>query len=358
MEPLSQHKEGVETNPEISLKDLFLKLGEWGRFLLKKWYIIVLCGILGAALGITYAYFKKTNYVAELTFVMEEGKSSSLGAYAGLASQFGIDVGGGGTSGVFSGENILQFLKTRLMVEKALLTPIKDSGKVISLADLYINSNELRKSWKKDPLVENIHFPTEKQPLSQLQDSILSVIYERIVKSSLTVVKPDKKLGFIFVKCTSPNPVFSKEFTERLVKEAIEFYTITKTKRSKASVDVLQAKADSLELLLNKKTYAVAASQDLNLNPARRIALVGAEVGARDKLVLQTMYGEVVKNLEMSKIAMAQETPLIQLVDMPRYPLMRDRLSKFKGMIFGGLVLGFLACAFLIARKIFNEIMQ
>ncbi|WP_261387554.1 hypothetical protein [Chitinophaga pinensis] len=36
-----------------------------------------------------------------MTFVLEDTKSGGLGAYAGLASQFGIDIGGGGGMGIF-----------------------------------------------------------------------------------------------------------------------------------------------------------------------------------------------------------------------------------------------------------------
>ncbi len=55
------------------------------------------------------------------------------------------------------------------------------------------------------------------------------------------------------------------------------------------------------------------------------MASIGSELAMRDKTVLQTMYGEVVKNLEISKIAMAQETPIIQIVDMPILPLEKTK---------------------------------
>src|SRR3954467_9549239 len=116
---------------EVSLKELLQKLVEWWRYLLSKWLVIGVFGIIGAGLGLTYALVKKPKYSAELTFVLEENKSSSLGAYAGLASQFGLDLGGGGGSGIFAGDNILEFLKSRFMVEKALLSPVEVDGKII-----------------------------------------------------------------------------------------------------------------------------------------------------------------------------------------------------------------------------------
>ncbi|MCK7558118.1 hypothetical protein MKQ70_25170 [Chitinophaga sedimenti] len=126
-----------------------------------------------------------------------------------------------------------------------------------------------------------------------------------------------------------------------MVDVATAFYTKTKTQRSKANVDVLQTKADSLERLLNRKTYATAAAQDLNLNPARSLARVPLEMETRDKMVVQTMYAEVIKNLEFSKLTMAQETPIIQIIDTPVFPLKKIRLGKVKGIITGGMLAGF-----------------
>lgn len=345
---------------EITLKDLILTLQGWWRYLLSKWLIILLAGLLGAGLGVLYALSQKPAYVARLTFVMEDSKSNPLGAYAGLASQFGIDLSGGGGSGVFTGDNLMEFLRSRLMVEKTLLSPVAINGKKMSLAEAYIDIYELRKRWEKNKELQSISFPVyaDRKTFSLLQDSTLNGLYQGIVKKNLEISKPDKKLSFIMVKCTSADQVFSKVFTERLVREAIDFYVQTRTKRSKANVDLLQGKADSLETLLNKKTFSAAAASDLNLNPARQVATVQTQVVSRDKMMLQTVYAEVIKNLELSRMTMAQETPVIQIVDAPILPLEKVKFGKLKGLIIGGLLLGFLVTAALLARRVYRTIMN
>ena len=311
--------------------------------------------LLGRKLVQSVSFLKKPRYSAELTFVLEDSKGSALSSYAGLASQFGIDLGGASaSSGVFSGDNIMEFLKSRLMVEKALLSPLIHNKKVQSLADYYIEFTEKRESWDNKAELKGLTFPitTGRSGLTMRQDSVLGVLYEEIVKNYLSVTKPDKTLSFISVKCTTKDPIFSKTFTERLVKEATDFYIMTKTQRSLKSVNTLQAKADSLEFLLNRKTFAVAAQQDLNFNPARNKAGVSNELLMRDKIMLQTMYGEVVKNLELSRMAMAQETPLIQVVDVPILPLKELKIGKIKAIIIGSFVAGFLMMVWLLFRQI------
>ncbi|MRG46931.1 lipopolysaccharide biosynthesis protein [Chitinophaga sp. SYP-B3965] len=349
----------ISQENEVSLKNLIIKMQDWGKYLLFKWKLILLFGILGAGIGLAYAWFKKPKFVAELTFVMEDSKSNPLAGYSGIASQFGIDIGGGSGGGVFTGDNILEFLRSRLMVEKTLLSPLNVNGKKISLADFYLDITEIRKNWASTSPIKNLSFPpdADHRNFSRQQDSVLNTIWLSIIKENLQVIKPDKKLSFIAVRCISPDEIFSKVFTERLVKEATDFYVQTKTKRSKINVDKLQEKADSIEELLNRKTYSVAASQDLNRNPGRSVASVNTELASRDKAVLQTMYIEVMKNLEVSRMSMAQEMPIIQVVDSPILPLRKEKLGKLKSLIIGGFISGFLIVLFLMVRKLYKEIM-
>lgn len=359
MEQAKPELDTVAAN-ELTLKHLIIKIREWIQYLLKKWLIIGLCGLVGGALGFFYAINKKVNYEGQLTFVLEEGKKGGLSSYAGIASQFGIDLGGGGDVGVFSGDNIIEFLKSRMMLEKTLLSPTMVDGKSISLAEFYIDNYKLRKTWQNDTSLANLHLPYDRErgSFSRKQDSILFTIYKSIIENNLVVSKPDKKLSFISVKCTAVNEQFVKELIEKLVKVATEFYVDTKLKRSSNNVNVLQRKADSIETLLNRKTYSAAAAEDLNQNPVRNVARIGYEVASRDKMMLQTIYGEVIKNLELSKLSMAQETPVIEIVDHPIYPLKIIKFGRLKGLILGGFLFGFLAIMGLLVRRMYSEVMK
>ena len=98
------------------------------------------CGNSWRGNWINLAWFKKPVYKAELSFALQDDKSSGGGfsSALGLASQFGIDLGGGRAGGEFSGNNLLELMKSRSMVEKTLLTTVNVKGKTETLADLYI----------------------------------------------------------------------------------------------------------------------------------------------------------------------------------------------------------------------------
>jgi len=336
---------------EISLKELVQKLQSVWKYLLTKWIIISLAGLLGGTLGLVYAFMQPLRYTAKLSFVVEDGKSAG-GGLASLAGQFGFDLGGAGGGGIFSGDNILLFLKSEGLIRETLLTFCDEKAK-ITLADQYAASEKLKASWAKNENIGSIDFSKYSNgTMPRKEDSLMQTLVSAIVKTDLIVGKPDKKASFVEVKVITRDELLSSLFTERLVKIATERYVESKTKTKAINVAKLQLKADSLAALLNNKTYAAATSQQslVDANPAIRTAPIASEISSREKTMAATIFAEVVKNLELSKTILNQETPVIQLVDQSTLPLPKEKVSKLKSLVAGGFLACFLAIAFLLAH--------
>jgi len=244
----------LNNSDEISLKELILKIQEWWRYFLSRWLIILIAILIGGAIGLTYSFLKKPVYKAELSFALQDEKSGSggLSSALGLASQFGIDLGSD-AGGEFSGDNLLELMKSRLIVEKTLLTDVPIHGKTETLAELYISFNNLHKNWEGKPGLENIHFlpDSDRSKFTLKQDSILGVFHKNLVKDNLTVDKVDKKLSIISISVSSTNELFSKYFTEVLERVVSDFYIETKTKKAAKNVSILQRQTDSVRQALN-----------------------------------------------------------------------------------------------------------
>jgi uncharacterized protein involved in exopolysaccharide biosynthesis len=346
---------------EISLKDLILKLKGWYHYLLSKWIVILIAGIIGGILGFTYAYLKNPVYTAACTFVLEEGGASGgMGQYAGIASMVGIDIGGGG-GGIFQGDNIIELYKSRTMIEKTLLSEVEIDAKRQLLIDRYIEFNKLRKAWDKQAGLKEIQFNLQaKQLFTRTQDSIISSIVADINKNYLNVAKPDKKLSIIKVEVKAKDEPFAKYFNDEIVKNVNDFYVQTKTKKSLDNVKILQQKTDSVRAVMNGAVYTAVAVSDAtpNLNPTHQVQRVVPMQRAQISVETnKTILAELVKNLELSKMSLRQETPLIQVIDEPVFPLNREQFGKAKGIILGGLIAGFLAVTALLIRKIIKGIM-
>lgn len=345
---------------EISIKEVILKLKAGWHYLFAKWLVIMLGGLIGGIIGLTYAYTKKPVYTATSTFVLEDSKSGGLSNYTGLASIAGIDLGGSGSSGIFQGDNILELYKSRIMIEKTLLSTVNISGKRELLIDRYINFNHLRDEWKKKDQINSVFFNGDPDKFNRNQDSIINNIIEIFNKNILSVDKPDKKLSIIKVSVTTKDELFSKVFNNKLVETVNEFYTQTKTKKSYQNVIILQKQADSVRRVLNSSISGVAAAIDAapNANPNQLSLRVPSQRKQVDVQASSAIYGEIVRNLELSKLTLRQEAPLIQLIDEPVLPLPITRVGKLKGILLGGFLGGFLIVGYLSIQKLFTIIIK
>lgn len=351
---------------EISFKELVYKIKEWGSFILKKWKIITLVGLIGGICGFFYASSQKATYTAKITFVLEEGKGASagLGGLASLAGQFGVDVGGSSGGGLLSGDNILLYFKSPSLAREVLLSAF-DSSTNASIADVYANEYELSREWSENKKIGNVHFPILNSNVhySRLQDSLLQVIINKIIESQFTVARTDKKAGFIDVSSTMQNELLAKIYCERILQKVVERYITIKTQRQNATVQKLQLRVDSIASLLRQKTVNSASLQNssstMDINPLYRTGTsVAVESTLRDKTLLSAIFGSVTQNLEMAKFTLSQETPVIQIVDSPFLPLKKEKMSRLKTALMGTFLFAFILILSFAVKEFFKSLME
>lgn len=281
---------------------------------LRKYIFVFL--LLANAIAALFFWRQKHQYESEVSFILEE--KSSAGGISGLASQFGLDLGSiGSGGGIFSGDNILDILRSRNIVEKVLISKL-DSTKganSTSLADIYL---PLLKKNIPDVTFSNCVYG---KPNTRLQDSVLYLIYDKIVEKNLTVDRLNKKGSIIKVAVQSELEVFAKLFSDRLVSETISLYVNQKISVSARNIARLEHRADSLLKQLNNKSYQSASLQILDANTAFRSSSVPVELSQREKSVTFALFTEVVKNLEASRMGLASQTPIINMLDTSKYPL-------------------------------------
>jgi uncharacterized protein involved in exopolysaccharide biosynthesis len=344
-------------NDEISLKELIQKIQEWIAYLKTQWKLIIGIAAIGAILGFTIASFIKPNYLATSTFVLEEDKAGGgLGGALGLASSFGIDLASGG-GGMFTNSNIIELMKSRHVVEKALLNPISIANKKYSIIDFYIDFNFLRKKWMKKEKYSNVKFPLniDRQNFTILKDSVLQVIYKDIIKNNIKITQKDKKVSIITIEVRSKNELFSKIFCEELLKETSDFYIETKSKKARLNVDILQRQADSIRAELNSAITGVATASDnvYNLNPALNVKRTPSTRRQVDVQANTAILTQLVAQLELSKVSLRKETPIVQLIDRPILPLEKEKLGRLKSLILGGFLGGFLTVLYLVFGQLY-----
>jgi uncharacterized protein involved in exopolysaccharide biosynthesis len=322
---------------QIKVSDLLALVNKVIKYLLSQYKLIGITTTITCLIAIGYWYQQTPTYRASATFIVEEG-SSKGGGLSGIASQFGIDIGsmmGGGGSGMFSGENIYEIMKSRLIIEKVLLSKIDsaEGGNGKSMADLYMQISGMQQALnKKGPEFAKLNFTniTEDSKHTVLQDSVLNILVQRVTGQNLSIEKQNKKTSIVTISVTSSSQLFSKTFVEKLLSQTSELYVDIKTRNLSKNINKIQRKADSLQNSLNN----IYDRSYINLSRPQ-------EATTRDKTVTNTLYGEVIKNLETLKISLINQTPLIQVLDMPRYPL-QDQKYRLKNLLLMGFAIGFI----------------
>lgn len=339
-----------ETNDEISLRDLFLKIKSIFRYLLSKWFILLIAGLIGGAIGLLIAINTKPTYTGTLTFVLSS--ESKAGGLSGLASQFGFDMGGSAGTDVFSGDNILTLFKSERMLKLVLFK--KPPARNDILANMIVREWGWDKSWMKKKRTNNqFPFPQDTAKLTPVQDSLLREVYGRILKKDLTVNRTDKKLSVYEVSTKTTNEIFACYLTRYLMDETAKFYIETKTSLAKLNLEMIQREADSLRGLLGGAISSTATEADRTFasNPALQVQRASTQKSQVQATILATAYGEVVKNLEMAKITLQKEKPLYQIIDLPEIPLREKRMGKLLTAIIGSFLSLFLVVIILLLKK-------
>jgi hypothetical protein len=346
----------IETaDDEISLKDLILKIKEIWKYLLSKWKIIVIVGVLGASLGLLYSILETPEYKATLSFSVIE-KSSSGGGLSALAGQFGFNVGSSG-DGVFSGSNMVELLQSRNLIERTLLSEVEIDGKRCRLIEYY---RELNPPEDDDSIGKSISFPLnlEREYFTREQDSLLYDLNKTITEDKLSIDKQSKDVNIINISFLNENELFAKVFTERLIDIVSEFYILTKTKNITVNLELMEIRTDSIKREYEQALEAQADFYDQHMNPSKRSVMVEQQKIQTRIQLTGTTYAELVKNLEILKLDLIRQTPLIQVIDTPIMPLEIEQLGKRKGVMIGGFLGGFLIVGWLLAGYYYRRIME
>ena len=335
---------------EMNLTDIWMKVQEWWTYLWKRKAWILAIAFIFSVGGYLRVKLAKPVYSATLTFSLEQGGGSGS-SLSGLASQFGFSMGSDG-GGMFAGENLLTLMKSRRMVQDVLLTPTIVAGDSILLIDQYVKTwPELMEDWDSTGL-----YPFDlSQTRSPKEDSAIGVLYYAITENALAVALEDKDQSFVTLSYSGHDELFTGAFVEQLAKQATDFYLESKTANSRANINKLQRRVDSVTSELERAMFGAASSMDQNAFTVQSTAKVSSLQKQMKVTMLTTLYGELVKNLEISKTMAAREEPLITVIDRPHYPL-RVRESGLKGALLGAVLGGFLSVLFFAGREFLRDL--
>ena len=327
----------MENTEYVSIQILKEKYAEWKRYILSR--KIAFCAVWGMVLAISVAcsFIIPKKYTASLSFALQTSEGGG-GGLLDLASQFGFSLGAG-SMGAFGGDNLFELLSSRSMIERTLLQEQEVEGEKTNLLNLYIAAYELKEDWKdsKKPGLAGLSFPLSqaRDTYARVQDSVLQVITHTIQKKQLSVGKRSKKLSIGDMSFISVNEQLSKLFVETLMDVTGTYYIQAKTKRQTENFRTLQHEVDSIRGLYSVAVRKRASAMDNSPNSIRSSGTTDVVEHTTEMQYLALAYTEMQKNLELARVSMNQNAPLIDVIDAPIYPLQVTRYGKLKAGVVG-----------------------
>ena len=311
-------------NEEIQLKDIIFLIKDYIIELYnKKFKIIIFCFLIMGLVFFVSAN-KEPNYKAELTFVVEDEKvANPISSMSGIASQFGFDALVGGTS-TFSQQNIMHLLKSRGVLSKTLLEEVKFEDNYDQIIEHYISIYNLDEHWGDDIFLKNLDFDNS---LGLIHDSIITIVFNEIISEKLNVEIENDETNIISLSFISSKEVFSKLFVEILIRQMSKMYVSHQTMKASNTINFLQSRADSVFLELESSERDYARTKDINQRIIKASGRLKELQLMRNVEVLNTMYLEIIKNLEIAKMTLLNQTPIIQVIDQPILPLKNTNIS-------------------------------
>ena len=355
-----QSESNMPKEEKISLKNVFQGFKEWLVFIMDKRKKIVYGTLITLVLPLSYNYLKSPVYYANTSFVLENDASASLGGLSSLASMSGINTSSlMSASNLFQIDNIQELYRSNNMLKQALLEKVTINGKSQILIDYFAVAQNLEKKWVKEKVYLK-DFYKDKKLYSRAQDSVLKEAIKLIKKDFLIVGKPNRNTSILNVGFRHKDEVFAKIFNEVLVNKVNSFYYKTETKKTAFNLNVLQVQTDSVKGLLDMSFLALAEidQNTPNLNPLVKTAKVPYQKAMANLQANQAIYLEVVKQLELAKVAHRNKTPLIQIIDKPSFPLENNRWTFLDILILGIFGGGMLIVLLLSLQRIIRQALE
>lgn len=324
------------------------------RAIVQRWWMFLLIGIIGAIGGYIYANSQKPVYESYLSFALDEGGSETGGGGAamGIAAQLGISLGG--AQDVFTGDNILEIMTSRRVIESVLLSVDTFENKPMTLIEFYVGNNLKKNSGANPP--NDIHFyPGElRSNFSYAKDSLLYKTYLEFKNFHIIARRPDKRLNLFEVLVSSHFEKFSKIFTDKLIFQTNQFYTEIRSKKAKETLEILEKRVPDMKGKLDATISSKASIEDANLNTAFSSAQVPLLKQQSNTQVYGTAYAEMFKNLEMARFQYLKSIPLMQIIDAADYPMKKIEMGKVKTAVIFSVVAVFVLLILFITVYFFR----
>lgn len=343
---------------EIQIGPLWTNIKQTTRYVISKWYVLLIFIAAISVLSMVYVWWYGTKYIATTSFAVEGETASSglLSSSLSLANQLGLQ-GSAAKNQTYNNNFFATLIQSRRVIKGSLMEEAVMDGKKDLLANHYINlyhwrtGSLIHKGWNKIPRLKDLYF--HEKPLEQLtplEDSVMNVIFESIIENNL-IVTYDATTPFNVATFNTRSRDFSMWMMKNMVDKAATYYMDNVYSLNKKNFNVADYRADSLAKTLKGLDYRVANLRDISNNVIRQKGMLDVNAATRDQGLLVTQYSAAVNNLELAKVTLLTTAPILQVIDDPVFSTEVSFVRWYIALIVAVLLGIFIGIIFLVISR-------
>jgi uncharacterized protein involved in exopolysaccharide biosynthesis len=315
---------------EIKTKDDILSFSDILVTIAEQIKVIVFIPFLAAFITFTYIQFlQQPKYVSTAKVLIPSLINSAGGGFAGIASQFGVNVGETQSKDLSSPSLFPEVLRSRAFGEKLL--------------EKSFLSN---KSNKEETLLKILSGEYSNSSASNYE----AVISEGISQlATLVDFIPNLSSSISTLEVTTSDPVFSRDLANEVLKELEKWNRYYKNQTAIKKTSFIENRIESVrnELEISEVNLKIFNEKNRQISsPALQLQL---DRLTRDVEVQKGIYLTLKQQLELAKIEEIQGSSILQILDRPQISLGPANKNAKIGVpiaAFLGLIIG-IALAFL-----------
>jgi uncharacterized protein involved in exopolysaccharide biosynthesis len=324
---------------EIDLVVVAKNIWEGRKFILKVTAIFIVIGLI-------VAFGSKVEYKASCKLLPEsdEGIQMNLGGLGGLASLAGMDLGSmAGGSGAITPDLYPEVAKSMPFQLRLLNTPIRFDDIDTTYTSFYYFKEVDKPSLIGGIVKYTIGLPFQiKKWLSSSDDEV--VVQDESAGEIIKITKEDSKIvekfqdrisvevdsktGVISISAEMPDARAAAEVTNSAYKLLTEYLIDYKISKAQQNLDFVQERYEESKLEFVNAQKRLAAFNDRNRNVVTAMAQTELERLQNEYNIAFEVYKGLATQLEQSKIAVKEETPVFKVLEPVKVPVDKKRPKR------------------------------
>lgn len=339
-------------NDEITLKEIIIYVKDYFAEIKSNWFWLFLF-VLPFLVYNLYTHYKDIpKYQSQIHFVVE-GSSGVGGGIGGILGSIGIQKGSN-----LNPYKVLKVGKSGRVLADVIFEGYNDS---LSIANEILRVYNPSESWNSESMQFNNYL--FRDTLYSDKDlkafkKIHTLLWGDNAGSTNPIISfnMDDKTGVFNITSNAYTEELSIKITSTLYDKIKYFFEDEIFERQKQTLEILESKLDSIEILKNSKMMQLASFEDSNYGLVSKKSSLRKSILSQEVQALNLAHIEVMKKYEISDITLKDQQPLFIEIDRTLSPLTVIKSNIYRKVILSLLYGIMLAIVFILLRKLYRDI--